>query len=143
MTAFYMCRLMGKTFYGQPSAYVRRIWDRIHESTWTMTVPLVLLAIPSALLGIFLGLPLGDSPDHPLAGAGLRRVGGDAHPDKPPYELFGIDGALILIERRHRDHRPRRRDLALRRLPAGRQAGARSPPSRTPTARRASCTGPP
>src|SRR5665811_1853175 len=41
MTAFYMWRLMGKTFYGEPSAHVKRIWDRIHESTWTMTVPLV------------------------------------------------------------------------------------------------------
>ncbi len=33
MTAFYMWRLMGKTFYGQPSEYVRRIWDQIHESS--------------------------------------------------------------------------------------------------------------
>ena len=61
MTAFYMFRLMGKTFYGGPRRPAKRIWDRIHESTWTMTLPLVLLAIPSALLGMALGLPFGDS----------------------------------------------------------------------------------
>jgi NADH-quinone oxidoreductase subunit L len=96
MTAFYMWRLMGKTFYGEPSAYVKRIWDRIHESTWTMTVPLVLLAIPSALLGIYLGTPLGDSRIvhwlEPVFVASEEKL----HPDTKPYELFGVDGALIL-----------------------------------------------
>jgi len=60
MTAFYMFRLMGKTFYGSPSAYARSIWDHIHEGPWTMLLPLVLLAIPSVLIGVVLGTPLAD-----------------------------------------------------------------------------------
>jgi NADH-quinone oxidoreductase subunit L len=96
MTAFYMWRLMGKTFYGSPSAYARSIWDRIHESTWTMTVPLVLLAIPSALLGLALGLPFGDSvlqgwlePVFVGAEQTLGHTPGE-------FALMGVDGALIL-----------------------------------------------
>ena len=51
LTAFYMFRLMGLTFWGAfrgPKA----VWDRIHESPAVMTVPLILLAIPSVLLGL-------------------------------------------------------------------------------------------
>jgi NADH-quinone oxidoreductase subunit L len=96
MTAFYMWRLMGKTFYGTPSAHARSIWDRIHESPWTMAVPLVLLAIPSALLGLALGLPFGDSVlqhwlEPVFSGAEELLGHGDAE-----FVLAGIDGALIL-----------------------------------------------
>jgi len=96
MTAFYMWRLMGKTFYGQPSEHARSIWDRIHESTPTMTVSLVLLAIPSALLGLALGLPFGDSV---LRGwlepvfIEADELLGHGHAE---FALAGIDGALIL-----------------------------------------------
>jgi len=96
MTAFYMFRLMGKTFYGAPSAYAKSIWDHIHEGPWTMLLPLVLLAIPSALIGAALGLPLGGStithwlePVFLPAEEALART---AH----QYELFGIDGGIIL-----------------------------------------------
>jgi NADH-quinone oxidoreductase subunit L len=97
MTAFYMWRLMGKTFYGGPSAYAKGIWDRIHESTWTMTLPLVLLAIPSALVGMALGLPFGDSTlKHWLEPvfAGSEEL---LHPETRAFELAGIDGALIVV----------------------------------------------
>jgi NADH-quinone oxidoreductase subunit L len=97
MTAFYMWRLMGKTFYCEPSAYVRRIWDRIHESTWTMTVTLVLLAIPSMFLGIALGLPLGDSTIKHWLEPVFEESEKLLHGEAKPYELFGIDGALILV----------------------------------------------
>src|SRR3954471_21258805 len=60
MTGFYMFRLMGKTFYGE-SHVDPHVVDKVHESPWQMTVPLILLAIPSIFLGMFLGLPLGDS----------------------------------------------------------------------------------
>ncbi len=97
MTAFYMWRLMGKTFYGQPSEHARGLWDRIHESTWTMTLPLVLLAIPSIGLGAALGLPFGSSTlSHwlePVFGASETLL----HPDREPFALFGIDGVLILV----------------------------------------------
>jgi NADH:ubiquinone oxidoreductase subunit 5 (subunit L)/multisubunit Na+/H+ antiporter MnhA subunit len=61
-----------------------------------MTIPLVLLAIPSALLGLWLGLPLGDSTLHHW----LEPVFGEAtevlHHEEAAYALFGIDGALII-----------------------------------------------
>src|SRR4051794_29943008 len=56
MTGFYMFRLMGKTFYGQ-SHVDPEVVDKIHESPKSMTVPLILLAIPSIFLGIALGFP--------------------------------------------------------------------------------------
>ena len=96
MTAFYMFRLMGMTFWGTfrgPKA----IWDKIHESPAVMTIPLILLAVPSLLLGLFLGLPLGDSRIthwlEPVFADGLRVLHGEA---EPAYQLFGIDGVLIL-----------------------------------------------
>lgn len=61
MTAFYMWRLMGKTFYGE-SRVDPAVGPRVHESAWQMTLPLILLAIPSALLGLAIGLPLGSGP---------------------------------------------------------------------------------
>ena len=46
MTGFYMFRLMGKTFYGESHVDPARR-PKIHESPRTMTLPLILLAIPS------------------------------------------------------------------------------------------------
>ncbi len=63
LTAFYMFRLMGLTFWGTFRG-PKEIWDQIHESPRVMTVPLILLAIPSVLLGMAVGLPLGDSTLH-------------------------------------------------------------------------------
>ena len=59
MTAFYMWRLMGKTFYGE-SRVDPAVAPHVHESAWQMTLPLVLLAIPSIFLGMAVGLPLGN-----------------------------------------------------------------------------------
>jgi NADH-quinone oxidoreductase subunit L len=94
MTAFYMFRLMGLTFWGEFRG-PRDIWDKIHESPSVMTTPLILLAIPSALLGMVLGLPFG-------AGLISQWLGGVFHEStellghtEEAYQLFGIDGALI------------------------------------------------
>jgi NADH-quinone oxidoreductase subunit L len=95
LTAFYMFRLMGLTFWGAfrgPKA----VWDRIHESPAVMTVPLILLAIPSALLGMALGLPFGDSVLihwlEPVFHESVEAL----HLPHEAYQLFGIDGGLIL-----------------------------------------------
>ncbi len=102
MTAFYMWRLMGKTFYG-PSHVDPAVEPKVHESPPAMTIPLILLAIPSVLLGIFLtwgGPPLW--PD----GTGLLEgwlepvfAASEAYLHETPagFELAGIDGALIII----------------------------------------------
>ena len=96
MTAFYMWRLMGKTFYGE-SHVDPAVEPKIHESTWTMTLPLILLAIPSMLLGLVLGLPFGDSQLtqwlHPVFAGAEETLGRTAE----PFALFGIDGALIIV----------------------------------------------
>ena len=56
MTAFYMFRLIYMTFYGAEKATLAP-GHPVHESPRAMTVPLVILAVFSALAG-FLGLPV-------------------------------------------------------------------------------------
>ena len=96
LTAFYMFRLMGLTFWGSfrgPKA----VWDRIHESPRVMTIPLILLAIPSIFLGMYLGLPFGASRIaewlKPVFEEGELILNGGP---EASYSLFGIDGALII-----------------------------------------------
>jgi NADH-quinone oxidoreductase subunit L len=95
LTAFYMFRLMGLTFWGAFRGS-KAVWDRIQESPPVMTVPLILLAIPSVLLGMALGLPFGDGvlihwlePVFHEAELMLARPHAE-------FALFGIDGVLIL-----------------------------------------------
>jgi NADH-quinone oxidoreductase subunit L len=96
MTAFYMWRLMGKTFYGD-SHVDPHVEPKIHESPWQMTVPLILLAIPSIFLGMFLGLPFGDSRIgqwlEPVFAASAEIL----NHHEAEFELFGVDGFLILM----------------------------------------------
>ncbi|MBA3877552.1 MAG: NADH-quinone oxidoreductase subunit L [Anaerolinea sp.] len=106
MTAFYMFRLIGLTFWGE-SRVDRAVEPKIHESPAVMTVPLWLLAIASILLGIWLswpGPPLGplfgvEGPGllagwlEPVYAQGLEILG----QHEAEFALFGIDGALILV----------------------------------------------
>jgi NADH-quinone oxidoreductase subunit L len=94
LTAFYMFRLMGLTFWGEFRG-PREIWDRIHESPSVMTTPLILLAIPSAVLGLLLGLPLGASVIHHWLEPVFHESVEVLHHAEAEYALFGIDGALI------------------------------------------------
>ena len=96
MTAFYMWRLMGKTFYGE-SHVDPHVEPKIHESPWTMTLPLILLAIPSVFIGLFLGLPFGDSRISQWLDPIFRESEEYLHGTPSEFQLFGIDGALILI----------------------------------------------
>jgi NADH-quinone oxidoreductase subunit L len=57
LTAFYMFRLVYLTFYGESRAPHGEAGRHVHESPPVMTVPLVLLAVLSALAG-FAGLPV-------------------------------------------------------------------------------------
>ncbi len=96
MTAFYMWRLMGKTFYGE-SHVDPRVAPRIHESPWSMTLPLILLAIPSIFIGMFLGLPFGDSRINQWLEPIFRASEEYLHGTTAEFQLAGIDGVLILI----------------------------------------------
>jgi NADH-quinone oxidoreductase subunit L len=106
MTAFYMFRLIGLTFWGK-SRVDPEVEPKIHESPRVMTIPLWLLAIPSVVLGLVLtwpGPPLG-----PLLGVeGEGALATWLHPifehgeellghHEAAFELGGIDGVLILI----------------------------------------------
>jgi NADH-quinone oxidoreductase subunit L len=96
MTAFYMFRLMGLTFWGE-SRVDPHVEPNIHESPPVMTWPLILLAIPSVLLGLFLGLPFGAG----LLASWLEPIFAPAtealHHAEGGFQLFGIDGALIVV----------------------------------------------
>ena len=94
MTAFYMFRLMGLTFWGSFRGD-SRLWDRIVESPRVMVLPLILLAIPSVLLGLVLGLPLGASTLHGWLEPVMAEAVETLHHAEAAYQLFGIDGALI------------------------------------------------
>jgi NADH-quinone oxidoreductase subunit L len=96
MTAFYMFRLMGMTFWGSWRG-PKDVWERIHESPRVMVIPLVILATAAALLGMLLGLPYGDSvisqwldPVFAVSDKILGVSGGE-------FTFFGIDGVLILV----------------------------------------------
>jgi NADH-quinone oxidoreductase subunit L len=96
MTGFYMFRLMGKTFYGK-SNVDPAVEPHVHESPRSMTMPLVLLAVPSILLGLAIGFP----PLNGLLHGWLEPVFHDAlevlNIEHHAFELFGIDGVLMLI----------------------------------------------
>ena len=63
LTAFYMFRLIFVTFYG-PSRVEPEVESHLHESPAVMWVPLVLLAVPSALIGLVLGVGVHHSWFH-------------------------------------------------------------------------------
>ena len=65
LTAFYVTRAIWLTFHGQPRD--RHLYDHAHESPRVMTVPLLILAAGSVLVG-FIGFP----PDHGFLHAFLQ-----------------------------------------------------------------------
>jgi NADH-quinone oxidoreductase subunit L len=57
ITALYTFRMFFMTFHGQPRMD-HHTEEHLHESPWVVTVPLILLAIPSALIGLFTVEPM-------------------------------------------------------------------------------------
>jgi NADH-quinone oxidoreductase subunit L len=105
MTAFYMFRLIGLTFWGE-SRVDPAVEPKIHESPRVMTGPLWLLAIPSLALGAVLSWPgpplgplFGQSGTGLLAGwlepvfAGAQEALGRT---EEAFQLLGVDGALLV-----------------------------------------------
>src|SRR5215213_959119 len=62
LTALYMFRLVFLTFFGTPRFDTEHVHP--HESPPVMTVPLVLLAIPSVVIGLLVGLPPDEGSFH-------------------------------------------------------------------------------
>ena len=57
VTALYTFRMFFMTFHGRPRMD-HHTQEHLHESPWVVTVPLILLAIPSALIGWFTVEPM-------------------------------------------------------------------------------------
>jgi NADH-quinone oxidoreductase subunit L len=81
LTAFYMFRLLWLTFFGT-SRMAPDVEHHVHESPWSMTGVLVVLAIASAIGGYALDVPhfLTALPPLPM----------------PPEELHGLEMPLLL-----------------------------------------------
>ncbi len=95
MTAFYMFRLVGLTFWGK-SRVDPAVEPHIHESPPSMTLPLILLAIPTLFIGLALGWPLGSG----LLKTWLEPIFHDAvelaaRPETA-FAFMGVDGALVI-----------------------------------------------
>ena len=105
MTAFYTFRMIFMTFWGEwrgPKA----AWDHVHESATTMVAPLVILAVPTILLGLILGIPpeegiIHDWLDpifHDVAYVGVQPGSYLSHyvesGEEHHFELFGLKPAF-------------------------------------------------
>ena len=79
LTAFYMFRLIFVTFYGE-SRVEPEVASHLHESPSVMWVPLAILAIPSALIGLLLGWGGHESWFHDFTKA-VEGFSSEAHGD--------------------------------------------------------------
>ena len=105
MTAFYTFRMVFMTFWGEWRGPAEA-WRHVHESAQTMVAPLLILAVPTTLLGLVLGIPPEDGLIHhwlePVfheaeeAHAGVL-PGSIAAEGHHGFELFGLGGLLLLV----------------------------------------------
>ncbi|MGH2455205.1 MAG: NADH-quinone oxidoreductase subunit L [Candidatus Limnocylindria bacterium] len=110
MTAFYTFRMIYLTFHGSWRGPAEA-WHHVHESAPTMVAPLLILAVPTILAGLVLGIPPEGGAIHGWleevfhgaeeAGAGVLPgsilAEAMAHGEHHGFELFGIGGLLLLI----------------------------------------------
>lgn len=78
MTSFYMFRLLFMTFHGQ-SRVDHEVAHHIHESPSTMTIPLMILAAFSLLIGIVVGFPPESGWIHHFLSPIIVKGGHEAH----------------------------------------------------------------
>jgi NADH-quinone oxidoreductase subunit L len=90
VTSIYMFRLIILTFHGKSRAS-EEVQKHIHESPKIMTVPLILLSIPAALVGIVAGWP----PDSGWIHQFLEPVFFES--ESEPFHWLGVDGLVLAI----------------------------------------------
>jgi NADH-quinone oxidoreductase subunit L len=95
MTAFYMFRLMGMTFWGQSRVDPEKEHPT-HESPPTMTRPLILLAIPAIFLGLLIGFPPESGLLHQWLAPVFEATITASGRTEAAYSFFGIDGVLAI-----------------------------------------------
>ena len=74
MTAFYTFRMIYMTFHGDVARRRGRCGTTSTSPPPTMTLPLVILAVPTILVGLLLGIPPESGADPRLAGPRLRAL---------------------------------------------------------------------
>jgi len=102
MTAFYTFRMIYLTFHGTWRG-VAEGWRHVHESAATMVVPLQILAVPTILVGLLLGIPPEGGLIHQWLNpvfehseqAGI--VAGSLAANGQGFSLLGIGGFLLLV----------------------------------------------
>jgi NADH-quinone oxidoreductase subunit L len=119
MTSFYMFRMFIKTFHGHPRNH--HAYEHAHESPWTMTVPLVVLAVLSIGIGGYPGqheswaqrkidstvlapiavpaanLPVNEADRGEYASEALAHVGHAFHSPGVHYGVLGLSLAAFAI----------------------------------------------
>jgi len=105
MTAFYMFRLVFMTFHGnlRVDQHAR---EHIHESPYSMTVPLIILAFLSVFGGVVPGFPIENGWIHDFLSPSLAKMGG-AHAMNEGVRLaqvaaesgesHGLAGVILMI----------------------------------------------
>jgi NADH-quinone oxidoreductase subunit L len=110
LTAFYTFRMIFMTFWGEWRGPAE-VWHHVHESAATMVAPLLILAVPTTLAGLLLGVP----PEGGLIHTWLEEVfhgAEEAHAGVLPgsilgealrageehgFTLFGLGGLLLVV----------------------------------------------
>jgi NADH-quinone oxidoreductase subunit L len=105
MTAFYTFRMIFMTFWGEWRGPAD-VWHHVHESAASMVAPLVVLAVPTTLIGLLLGIPPEGGAIHTWleevfhgaeeAHAGVL-PGSIAASEAHGFELVGLGGLLLLV----------------------------------------------
>ncbi len=102
MTAFYSFRMIYMTFHGEWRG-PQEAWRHVHESVPTMVAPIAILAIPTVLVGLLLGLPPEGGVIHSWLGrvfehaeeAGIQP--GSLAAAGHHFEFVGVGGLLLLV----------------------------------------------
>jgi len=98
LTAFYMFRLYFLAFEGKPRYDEEHVHP--HESPATMTIPLIILAIPSVVIGALLGWPPDAGAIHAFLGKTIQStIVEDAHGaiSTSTSWRFGIISSLVAL----------------------------------------------
>ncbi len=90
VTAIYMFRLIFMTFWGENRAS-DEVKAHIHESPKVMTVPLIILAVPAACIGLFVGWSPESGFVHRFLEPAFRGLEGEG------FAWAGTGGLLMLI----------------------------------------------
>lgn len=87
ITAFYMSRLFFMTFHGKEKRWTDDVDP--HEAPLTMTIPMVVLAVGSGLLGLVLAVTGFSGWLHPV-------FGGERHAEHTDWLLMGVTLVVVL-----------------------------------------------